>query len=174
MSRQYLWNLVETTLGSLSPQEEPHAAHGGDDEEENEDDGQHDRLEPALLATSPVLLVATAAAEAESAEQGGEGHEGAEDDADQQGDVLQDDLLDVLHEDLFRVAVVGDAVQVGKVVFEKVVREKVGLDDRVKEDVGDVVDDLHAPLVLIVTDSVIAFQWRMRVFTHGFRSLLIH
>ena len=174
MSRQYLWNLVETTLGSLSPQEEPHAPHRGDDEEENEDDGQHDRLEPALLATSPVLLVATAAAEAESAEQGGEGHEGPEDDADQQGDVLQDDLLDVLHEDLFRVAVVGDAIQVGKVVFEKVVGKQVGLDDRIEEDVGDVIDDLHAPLVLIVTDSVIAFQWRMRVFTHGFRSLLIH
>ena len=158
----------------MSPQEEPHAAHRGDDEQENEDDGQHDRLEAALLAISPVLLVATAAAEAEAAEQGGEGHEGPEDDADQQGDVLQDDLLDVLHEDLFRVAVVGDAVQVGKVVFKKVVGEKVGLDDRIEEDVGDVIDDLHAPLVLIVTDSVIAFQWRMRVFTHGFRSLLIH
>ena len=69
------------------------------------------------LVPRGVLLVTTAAAEAESAEQGGEGHEGAEDDADQQGDVLQDDLLDVLHEDLFPVAVVGDAVQVGKVVF---------------------------------------------------------
>ena len=172
MSRQYLWNLVETTLGSLSSQEEPHAAHRGDDEEENEDDGQHHRLEPALVATSPVLLVATAAAEAEAAEQGGEGHEGAEDDADQQGDVLHYDLLDVLHKDLSPG--IGDAVQVGKVVFEKVVREQVGLDDRIEEDVGDVVDDLHAPLVLIVTDTVIAFQWRMRVFPHGFRSLLIH
>ena len=172
MSRQYLWNLVETTLGSLSPQEEPHAAHGGDDEQEDEDDGQHHCLEPALLAIPPVLLVATAAAEAESAEQGGEGHEGAEDDADQQGDVLQDDLLDVLHEDLSPG--IGDAVQVGKVVVEKVVGEEVGLDDCIKEDVGDVVDDLHAPLVLIVTDTVIAFPWRMRVFPHGFRSLLIH
>ena len=172
MSRQYLWNLVETTLGSLSSQEEPHAAHRGDDEEENEDDGQHDRLEPALLATPPVLLVPAAAAKAEAAEQGGEGHEGPEDDADQQGDVLHDDLLDVLHEDLSPG--IGDAVQVGKVVFEKVVGEQVGLDDRIEEDVGDVVDDLHAPLVLIVTDTVIAFQWRMRVFPHGFRSLLIH
>ena len=172
MSRQYLWNLVETSLGLLSSQEEPHAAHGGDDEQENEDDGQHHRLEPALLATPPVLLVATAAAEAEAAEQGGERHEGPEDDADQQGDVLHDDLLDVLHEDLSPG--IGDAVKVGKVVFEKVVGEQVGLDDRIEEDVGDVVDDLHAPLVLIVTDTVIAFQWRMRVFPHGFRSLLIH
>merc|ERR1711899_696307 len=62
---ELLWNLVETSLGSLSTQEEPHAAHRGDDEEENKDDGQHHHLEPALLATSLVPLVATAAAEAE-------------------------------------------------------------------------------------------------------------
>ena len=71
MSRQYLWNLVETSLGLLSSQEEPHAPDRGDDEQENEDDGQHDRLEASLLAIPPVFLVATAAAEAEAAEQGG-------------------------------------------------------------------------------------------------------
>ena len=171
-TEEYLWYFIQSSFGFLGSEEEPHATDGGDDQEKDDNDAEHDCFETTVAALGLLPLVSAATAEAEAAEEGGKGHEGAEDDADQQGDVLHDDLLDVLHEDLSPG--IGDAVQVGKVVLEKVVGEHVGLDDRIQEDVGDVVDDLHAPLVLIVTDSVIAFQWRMRVFTHCFGSLLIH
>ena len=154
-SREYLWYFVQTSFGFLGSEEEPHAADGGDDQEKDEDDAQHDGFEPAVAAFGLTFLVSAAAAEAEAAQEGGKRHEGTEDDADEQRDVLYNDLLDVVHKDIS--ATTGNAVKIRKVVFQEIVREHVGLDDGIKEDVGDVVNDLHPSLAFIVTDTIVPF-----------------
>ena len=166
-TREYLWYFVQTDFGFLGSEEEPHAADGGDDQEEDEDDAEHDGFEPPVTALRLSFLVSTATAEAESTEEGGKSHEGAEDDADEQRDVLYDDLLNVVHDNVNTTA--GNTVKIGKVFTQEIVREHVGLDDSIKEDVGDVVNDLHPSLAFIVTNCIIPFQRRTRVFTHGFR-----
>ena len=161
-AKEYLWYFIQSSFGFLGPEEEPHAADGGDDQEKDEDDAQHDSFEPPVAALGVILLVAAAAAEAEAAEEGGEGHEGTEDDADEQRDVLNDDLLDVVHKDL--IATAGNAVKIRKVVTQEIVGEHVRLDDGIKKNVGDVINDLHPSLVFIVTNCIVPFQGRMRVY----------
>ena len=165
-TEEYLWYFIQSSFGFLGPEEEPHAADGGDDQEKDDDDAEHDCFEPAIAAFGLILLVSAATAEAEAAEEGGKGHEGTEDDADEQRDVLYNDLLNVVHKNINATA--GNAVKIRKVVFQEIVREHVGLDDSIQEDVGDVINDLHPSLVFIVTDTIIPFQRRTRVFTHSF------
>ena len=165
-TREYLWYFIQSSFGFLGSEEEPHATDGGDDQEKDDDDAEHDCFETTVAALGLLPLVSEATAEAEATEEGGKGHEGTEDDADEQRDVLYNDLLNVVHKNINATA--GNAVKIREIVTQEIVWEHVGLDDSIKEDVGDVINDLHPSLFFIVTDRIVAFQGWTRVFTHGF------